>query len=388
MKTKYILCAFGELALKGKNRKVFENFLKKDMEAKAKKVFGVSVKKIEIKRRGVLVELINKIDMMAEVEMLNFVPGIVWYAPVVICKTKIENIQENIFEISKGLKFESFKISASRSNKSIKFTSQDINSETGKKIYEDLSKKVNLTNPDITFFISADIENTFIYIKKFKGMGGLPLGSSGKGVLLLSGGIDSPVAGYMMMKRGVEVIAVHFHAIPRTSKEAIEKVNNIVKQLKKIQPDIKLWLASVANIQKEISKHCSESNRIVLLRRFMIRIANEIAIKELASTIITGDSLGQVASQTIENLKTINSVVNTPILRPLIAYDKQEIINIANKLRTYEISILRYKDSCEVFAPSKPATKSSVDKIEKEEKLLDVDGLVLEAVDGCEIVKI
>ena len=252
----------------------------------------------------------------------------------------------------------------------------------------DRDKTVQLKDPDITCYIDIVQGAVYIYTEKNPGPGGLPTGANGKVVGLLSGGIDSPVASILAMKRGAAVTFVHFHSVPMTTEESIEKVKQITTVLSHYQSRIHLYLIALTPIQKEILVKTKEKYRIILYRRFMVRIAEIIARKEKARALVTGESLGQVASQTLENIAVIETVSSMPILRPLIGLDKQEIMDLAKEYGTYDISILPDQDCCSLFLPKNPATKAKKQYIEAEEENLAMDNLVQEAIDSIDIIKI
>jgi len=279
----------------------------------------------------------------------------------------------------------SFRISTQRSEKSFPMNSQVMNEMVGQHIVDTLGMKVNLDNPDIACFIEIVDKRAFIYTEKIPGPGGLPLGISGKVICLLSGGIDSPVAAYYAMKRGDEVIFVHFHSIPYTSPFSIDKVKRLAGVLKKYQPKIKLYTVEFAPIQKQIMIAAPEKFRILLYRRFMMRIAEAIAKKENAKALITGEALGQVASQTLENMAATEDGVSMLVLRPLIGFDKKEIIKKAEQIGTFEISKQPHDDCCTLFMPKHPVTKARLDEIRATEMKLNINQLVKNALDDITI---
>ena len=248
---------------------------------------------------------------------------------------------------------------------------------------------VNLSKPDFKINIKIRKEKSFIFTEVFQAIGGLPVGSSGKAIAMFSGGIDSPVAAFFGMKRGLEITAIHFHSVPKTSPKSIDKVKSLVQELKKYQKNIKLILVPILDIQQEIAKNCDSKLRLVLLRRAFLKIAQEINQREKigAKTFITGDSLGQVASQTVENMiATGEAVQNALLFRPLIAFDKTEIITQAKKIDTYEISILPHDDSCSMFTPKNPETKANLNYTLSEEAKINLEKLIPEVLEKIEII--
>ena len=264
-------------------------------------------------------------------------------------------------------------------------TSQQINEQVGEAVINKLGKKVKLKDPELTLFIEIVDKLCFLYTEKVPGLGGLPVGVSSKAVSLISGGIDSPVASFLAMKRGVELVFVHFHAIPYVEKVSVDKVKQLVKLLAKYQTRPKLYLVPFGDIQKEILLKTQAKLRVVLYRRLMFKIAKEIAQKEKAKALITGENLGQVASQTMENMSVIGQAVEMSVFRPLFGFDKQEIIARAKEIGSYDISILPHQDCCSRFLPKHPETKAKLAEVEKEEANLNVDELINQALKNIAI---
>lgn len=434
-----ILIHYHEIALKGGNRFLFENQLKANIQKALKELAPNLPKGFDFKvvnaRGRILVELLNiktsddqKINNIgssdvksldswtSEVQLLikNKLQKIFGIANFSFCyggiflrlsddqkininnkssdnlkfkKEKIiEEIKNHAWNFIKNKKFSSFKIYAKRAEKSFPFDSQQINEIVGAFIQQKSNAKVDLSNPELTCFIEISGKDFFIYDEKIPGAGGLPVGASGKIISLISSGIDSPVASWFLMKRGARITFVHFHSYPQTSLASKENVENIVKILNEWQYESKIYFVPFLEIQKKILLESSENLRVVLYRRQMIKIANIIAGKENALGLITGDSLGQVASQTLENLNTVSAASNLPIYRPLIGMDKEEIINIAKKIGTYEISTKPYEDCCNLFTPAHPATKSSPEEAEKIEKKIKLNKLITKATKEATII--
>ena len=285
----------------------------------------------------------------------------------------------------------SFKVETNRADKAFPLHSVELSAEIGgrilekygKDLYVDVKKPKNILKIDI-----RENGQSLIYKDVIKGVGGMPVGSSGKGFLMLSGGIDSPVAGYMMAKRGMKLAAVHFHSYPYTGEAAKEKVITLGKMISEYSAGMTLYVVKFTEIQEEIHKKCSEEFMITMMRRFMMRITERLANYHGGQAIITGESLGQVASQTTESITSSNSVVTMPVFRPLIAFDKLETIEIANKIGTYETSILPYEDCCTVFLPKFPAIKPRMDRVLKEESRLDVEELIKRAMQNVEVIEL
>lgn len=363
--------------MKGKNRRFFEEKLVQNIKTALPAGSFEFVKRIS----GRILVKVEGAKLLPE-SCLKNVFGIAYFTFAQDCAQEMKEIKNKAFEMLKFQNFKTFKIACQRSKKDFVLTSTQVNEKVGAEIVKKLKKKVNLGKPDITLFIEIVEKYAFLYTKKIKGLGGLPVGVSGKAVVLLSGGIDSPVAAYLMLKRGVSIIFLHFHAYPYTNKASIEKVQKIVQVLSKFQPVSKLYLAPFADIQKQILLKTPARLRVVLYRRMMLRIAQKLSQEERALAIITGESVGQVASQTLENIGVIEKCRGNlsgrplPILRPLSGQDKQEIIKIAEKIKTFEISILPDQDCCVRFVPKHPATKAKIEDVEEAEKKIDVKELV------------
>ncbi|MDI6730330.1 MAG: tRNA uracil 4-sulfurtransferase ThiI [Candidatus Altarchaeum sp.] len=395
MKFKYVIIHYAEIALKGNNRRFFEDALRNNIEKALKRE---SIKFLLKKISGRFVVRLDvsdgeedEIDNKKISEILKNVVGIANFSYAIRSDCNIDAIKDAAISLLSGKNFNTFRISAVRSDKKFPLTSQQINETVGEYILVNLNKNVSLKNFDVEVIIEITVQDAFLYAEKFDCIGGLPVGVSGKVVSLISGGIDSPVSSFYAMKRGCEVVFVHFHSFPYTGIESMEKVKTIVKILDKFQFEGKIYFVPFADLQREIFVNTSgefERFRIVLYRRFMLRIAEKVCEKEDAKAIITGDAVGQVASQTLENIKTISEVCIIPILRPLIGFDKKEIINKAKEIETYEISILPHCDTCIRFMPKHPATKAKIEIVKEIEKNLDVDKLVEDALNKMEIIEI
>ncbi len=263
--------------------------------------------------------------------------------------------------------------------------SQELNIKLGAFVNETFGKKVDLTNPDVTFYVEVFFGGALVYTERRPGPGGLPTGTQGQVAVMLSGGIDSPVAAYRIMKRGATIVAIHFHSYPFTTRASIDKVKELVGILSQYGGPIKLYLVPLAEAQKAVVQNCEERYRVLLYRRLMVRIAEAIAQKEGVQALVTGESLGQVASQTLENIAVTDSATDLPVFRPLIGYDKEEIINEARRMGTYEISILPHDDCCTLMMPKNPATRARLSDVEREEAKLDIPALVSDALKRTEI---
>ena len=379
--------SFGEIFLKGRNRNTFyktaTNNIKRNIKDIGYEDMYSESSKLYIKA--------NRKDFDRLTEEIKKVFGIVYISEVVKCEKTLEDISKTSKEMIKYYEKEkdlTFKVESKRTDKSFSLTSPELNAKIGADILKEYNYlKVDIHNPDFTVFI--DVKNSaYIYIKRTRGLGGLPLGSSGEGLLLLSGGIDSPVAGFMMAKRGMNINAIHFHSYPFTSKRAHQKAMDLAKILSKYTGKMTVYSINLAEIYKAISKNCPRRETTILSRRFMMRIASKISEKYEYQALITGESLGQVASQTIESMSVINESSKYPILRPLIAMDKKDIIEISEKIGSYEKAIEPYDDCCSIFAPDSPVTKPKLKYIEKSEENLDIESLEDEAINNMEIIEI
>ncbi len=387
---KYIIIHYAEIALKGNNRGFFEDALRHNIE-KALKREGIKFLLKKISGRFVVQLDEEEKDYEKISGILKNVIGIAHFSYAVKSPCEIESIKDAAMSLLKTKNFNTFRLSAVRSDKKFPLTSQQLNEVVGEHIVKNSDKKVSLKNFDVEVVIEITDRDAFLYVEKEGCIGGLPVGVSGKVVSLISGGIDSPVSSFYAMKRGCNVVFVHFHSFPYTGIESIEKIKNIVKILNKFQFRSKIYLVPFADLQSEIFVNTAgnfEKFRVVLYRRFMLRLAEKISEMEKAQALITGDAIGQVASQTLENIKTISGVCGIPILRPLIGFDKEEIINKAKEIGTYEISILPHCDTCTRFMPKHPATRANVETVKEIEENLDVDKLVEDAIKRAEILEI
>ena len=381
----YIICHYHEIGLKGKNRKFFEEMLVKNIKRVLPSNSFDFVKRIS----GRIIIKLNeekRVNQKQLTRVLKNVFGMVFFSFAVTCEQEVEKIKKKALEILEKSRFKTFRISTQRSKKEFPLTSQQINEKVGEFVVKNLNKKVNLKKPGVNCFIEIVQNYTFLYTKKIKGLGGLPVGVSGKAVVLLSGGIDSPVAAFFAMKRGVKVIFAHFHAYPYTDKASIDKIKRITKILSKFQSSSKVYLIPFAKIQEEILLKTPAKLRVIFYRRFMLRIAEKIAKKEKALALVTGESVGQVASQTLANIGAIAQAVSFPILRPLITKDKEEIIKKAREIGTFDISILPHQDCCARFLPLHPETKANLKIVKLAEKKLNIQELIRAAMENTSIL--
>lgn len=369
-----------EITLKGLNRRIFEEALIKDIRDRIGS-------KYKIKKESGRLYIDSYTDEV--IEKVKNVFGVISVAEADVVEKDIESIgRAATLQLKNISGFKTFKVETKRGDKNFPLTSTEVSRKIGGIILSNIPDiNVDVHNPEIIVHVEIR-EDTYVFSKEEKGQGGMPYKTSGKGVLLLSGGIDSPVAGYMMARRGLEIISVYYHSHPYTSERAKEKVIDLAKQLVKFTGHMKLYVVSFTKIQMEIIEKCREDELTIIMRRFMTKIAEKIAIKEGALSIITGESLGQVASQTLESMYVTNNDINMPVFRPLVAMDKVDIMDISRKIETYDISILPYEDCCTIFVPKHPKTKPRLIDIIESEKVLDKDGLMESAIDGAEIIEI
>lgn len=377
---KLILIKYGELTTKKANR----NFFIKTLEKNIKKI--LSDENIEIKKDRVrmYIKVIGDIDKV--VLKLKRVFGI---HGIVICyqvDNNIDSIKETILEILKEKDFKTFKINAKRADKTFPIHTMELNHIFGGFVLQNIDCKVDVHNPDVTVNIEVRTEGTAIYIDEIKGSGGYPVGIQGKGLLMLSGGIDSPVAGYLALKRGVDIECLYFESPPHTSIEAKNKVLKLASILNEYSGNVRVHVVPFTKIQEEIYKNVKDSYIITIMRRMMYRIASEYCKKNNFKIIINGESIGQVASQTLDSMSVINSVTNMPVIRPVACLDKLEIIGIAKKIGTYETSILPFEDCCTIFLPKHPVINPNLDKCLLYENNFNYEKLIEETINNIEVI--
>ena len=380
----------GEVALKGMNKPYFERMLVERIKKNVKQFAGVDVRRHE----GLIYVRADKsIDREQLLKQIGKVIGVASISPAVEAPSNLDAIGEEAVKYmldlieTKGIK--TFKVEAKRADKNFPVKSPEIGRIIGAKVLIGCKVlKVDVHNPDVHLFVDVRHDKSYIYQQKIAGFGGLPLGTNGKGMVLLSGGIDSPVAAWMMAKRGMLIEAVHFHSYPYTSQRAQEKVEDLARIVASYCGNFKMHVINLLPIQEQIVQNCPEEETTILVRRFMMRIAEKIAEKNGGMMLITGENLGQVASQTAEALVVTDACVKMPVMRPLIAMDKVDIMDKAEEIGTFETSIQPYEDCCTVFLPKHPSTKPKLDRIIESESKLDVDQLVEAAVASEEIVQI
>lgn len=377
----------GEASLKGQNKPYFEKMLAERIKKLLRKFEGINVKRSE----GLIFirseKHISQEDIIHEVKKVF---GITSISPAVECNSNIEDIEKTAIKYMKDLiekkGIKTFKVESKRADKSFSLISPEISKRVGGAVLKGCKVlKVDVHDPDCRLFVNVRRDITYLYQQRIKGFGGLPLGTNGKGLILLSGGIDSPVAAWMMAKRGMEIEAVHYHSYPYTSRRAQEKVRELAEILAIYCSRFKMHVINMLPIQEEIVKNCPEEQMTIQLRRFMMRAGEMIAEKNECGMLITGESLGQVASQTSDSLIVTDASVSIPVMRPLIAMDKADIVDIAKDIGTYEKSIEPYEDCCTVFLPKHPLTKPKLNKILESESKMDVESLLKKAVKSEEI---
>lgn len=301
---------------------------------------------------------------------------------------ELENIEKNVIALIKDHEFATFKVETKRSDKSYPINSMEMNNKLGGVILKNRNVSVDVHNPELIVHVEIRKDATLYYLNGIAGLGGYPVGTLGKGLLMLSGGIDSPVAGYLTIKRGVKLSALYFESPPHTSEMAKEKVIKLARVLSKYNPNMNLYVINFTKIQEAILKNIPYEYLITIMRRMMYRIAEAIAKRENSKIIVNGESIGQVASQTLTSMSVINAVVNMPVIRPVACFDKLEIIDIANKIGTFDISTLPYEDCCTVFVPEHPVINPEISKCIEYEKLIPYEELIAEAIKNKEIIKI
>ncbi|MDQ0221706.1 tRNA uracil 4-sulfurtransferase ThiI [Streptococcus moroccensis] len=382
-----ILIRYGELSTKGKNRMRFIGKLRRNI-GDVLSIFP-EVKVTADRDRGHV--YLNGADYKAVSEALSHVFGIQTYSPSYKVEKSVPALKEAVQTIMKGVYQPgmTFKVVTKRSDHTFELDSIELNHTLGDAVFEAIPEiEVKMKGADVVLRVEIRTDAAYISHETLKGAGGLPVGTSGKGMLMLSGGIDSPVAGYLALKRGVDIEAVHFASPPYTSPGALKKAHDLTRKLTKFGGNIQFIEVPFTEIQEEIKEKAPEAYLMTLTRRFMMRITDAIREKRQGMVIINGESLGQVASQTLESMQAINAVISTPIIRPVVTMDKLEIIEMAEKIDTFEISIQPFEDCCTIFAPDRPKTNPKLKNVEQYEERLDVEGLVARAVEGIMITEI
>ena len=380
-----ILVRYGEVALKGGNRSFFINRLVRNI---SNALNGIEHRIIKDRGRILVVLPEGSLKLAEAVNRLKKVFGIVSFSRVVKVEKDLHVIKQKALEMVEKQQPDTFKVESRRADKAFPVKSPEICRQVGAYILENSENiRVDVHQPELLINIEIR-EGAYIFAGQEKGSGGLPTGTGGRGLLLLSGGIDSPVAGWMVAKRGVELEAVHFHSFPFTSERAKQKVIDIAEVLAGYIGGIRLHMVSLTDIQGSINRHCPAEQSTILTRRFMMRIAERIAEETKALALVTGESLGQVASQTLESIYVTDTSVGLPVFRPLLGMDKVEIIDRAREIDTYELSIQPYEDCCTLFLPEHPETRPKLEKILQSESHLEVESLIRQAVETREILSL
>ncbi len=385
-----ILVRYGEIILKGLNRPVFEDKLISNIKSAIYK-FGKA--KVSKSQGRIYVEPEDEnYDFDQVLQKITNIFGVVSVSPVWKIDTDYEQIKNYSLKMAQDLVnqygYKTFKVETKRGNKKFPMQSPEVSADVGGHIWENIpGLTVDVKNPDFIIFLEIR-ESSYVYSQIIKAHGGMPIGSNGKALLLLSGGIDSPVAGWMMAKRGVEIEAIHFYSYPYTSERAKQKVIDLAQIMSRYCGKIHLHIVPFTDIQLAINENCPEDQLTIIMRRIMMKISESIARKVDAMALITGESLGQVASQTMHALNCTDAAANMPVFRPLIGMDKVEVVDIARKIDTFDTSILPYEDCCTVFVAKHPQTKPKLEKILKSEAVFDFEPLIMTAIENTEVLVI
>ncbi|MDD3623401.1 MAG: tRNA 4-thiouridine(8) synthase ThiI [Bacilli bacterium] len=375
-----ILVRYGEMTLKKANYKEFLKAINANIKRKLKRFSKLQFSNTDYR----FYIHLNGEDYLEVIKALDTISGLASYSPCLKVNSDLEEVaKQSIFLIKEeNLERKTFKVETKRSNKTYPLTSQEITQKVAGLILKEIKIEVDVHHPDFVLNIELRNEGTYIYLRNYLGMGGLPAGTGGNGLLMMSGGIDSPVAGFLALRKGITLKAIHFASPPHTSNLSLQKVVDLTKEISKYSEfeELELLVVPFTEIQVAIQKYCNPTYLITLMRRAMYKIAEQVALKEGMSVIVNGESVGQVASQTVESMMVVNEVTNFPVIRPLVAYDKQEIVDIAKKINTYDVSILPYEDCCTVFVPKHPVIRPKVDYAKREEEKYEMNQLIKEAV--------
>lgn len=378
---KEILIRYGELSTKGRNKKDFINRLRENIRYTFQ---DVNLTKIRAERDRMFIPIESEEKYHVLMERLPKVFGIQSFSPVASCSKDLDEMKAlalNIMEQYRNAGDMTFKVEVRRTDKEFPLDSHGLQREMGATILPQFPNiKVDVRNPDVAMRIEVREDAVYMMAQVVPGAGGMPVGSNGKTLLMLSGGIDSPVAGYLMMKRGVRLEAIHFFSPPYTSENSLQKVKDLANELTKFGANVRMHVIPFTELQVAVKDNVPENMTMTSTRRMMMKVADKVREEIGALAIVTGESLGQVASQTLESLTAINDVTSTPILRPLIAADKLDIIKIAGEIGTYETSIQPYEDCCTIFTPASPKTKPKLDKVQRYESFTEFDELIERAV--------
>ena len=378
---KFIVIHYAEVGLKGKNRVFFERKLAHNVKQSLRGTGYAEVKRLHDR---IVVHLKQDTDIVEIEKRLRSVMGIAHFELVYRTEKDITAMKNTALQLTKGKKFETLKVETKRSDKTFPLTSPEVSSEVGGYLIQNTGARADMHNPDLRFWINISHNDAYIYTNKLQGIGGLPVGVSGKVLVMLSGGIDSPVAAWQMIKRGAKAVFIHFYSYPYTDKASLEKVMELTHILAESNYRSVIYLVPFAELQQIIVTETPAPYRVLLYRRMMTRIAQRVAPLVDAEAMVTGESLAQVASQTLPNLRAIEAIADMPILRPLIGFDKIDIIAKAEQIGTFDVSTLPHQDCCSLFVPKHPATRASLSDLDKAEEGLDISALVEIAMNGLE----
>ncbi|HOH58404.1 MAG TPA: tRNA uracil 4-sulfurtransferase ThiI [Bacilli bacterium] len=375
-----ILVRYGEMTLKKANYKEFLKAINTNIKRKLKQFLKLQFSNTDCR----FYIHLNGEDYLEVIKVLDTISGLASYSPCLKVTSDLEEVAKQSISLIKeeNLERKTFKVETKRSNKTYPLTSQEITQKVAGLILKEIKLEVDVHHPDFVLNIELRNEETYIYLRNYLGMGGLPAGTGGNGLLMMSGGIDSPVAGFLALRKGIALKAIHFASPPYTSNLSLQKVIDLTKEISKYSEfeELELLVVPFTEIQIAIQKYCNPTYLITLMRRAMYKIAEQVALKEGMSIIVNGESVGQVASQTVESMMVVNEVTNFPVIRPLVTYDKQEIVDVAKKINTYNVSILPYEDCCTVFVPKHPVIRPKVETAKKEEEKYEMNQLIKEAV--------
>ena len=384
MEKELIMVRYGELSTKGKNKQDFINQLAHNIRRMLRKFTKLTY---EVRRDHIYIHL-NDEPYEEVIDLLKDVSGASSFSLVYKVENDIEKIKEACLKLAQEENKATFKMRARRAEKAFPMVSDEINRAIAGYILKNSNYKVDVHNPDLLISLIIRQNETYIYVNSIPMAGGYPLGIAGKGLMMMSGGIDSPVASYLMMKRGIKMECIHFAAPPYTNEAVITKITDLCKVLSRYQEKIKLYIVPFTYLQEQIYKYAHESYAITIMRRMMYRIAERVASRHNDLVICNGESIGQVASQTLKSMRAIESVVNTPVIRPLAVVDKVDIIKTAKRIGTYDISIRPFEDCCTIFDPKNPTTQPNEEKIKKIEESFDWESLVTDCVNNIKTIYI
>ncbi len=385
-----IMVRYGEMTLKKRNYSQFLHKITENIINKCSVYHELTFRKTDYR----FYINLNGVDYNKVINILDTVVGLCSYSLCKKTEPNYESIAEEAIKIIKEVSFggtKTFKVATNRGNKSFPATSIEISQEIARRILPNIEGlKVDVHHPQITLNVDLRYEGTYIFLETIKGLGGYPSGIAGKGLLMMSGGIDSPVAGFLTLRKGVNLTAIHYASPPYTSGKALQKVVDLLETLANYTADGKITLLVVpfTKIQNAIHTQANPTYMVTLMRRAMYKIASGICEKQKIDIIVNGESIGQVASQTLESMKVVNEVTNIPIIRPLATYDKEEIVEVARKIKTYDISIRPYEDCCTIFVPEHPIIKPRIDRVVNEEKKCDLEPLIIEAIENIEKIEL